>query len=118
MNESGSRFLPEPPDKKPANQQVDLGFMKPKTEKLTEPAQASDLQNRNHKFISFEAARFVVIYYRSNRKLIQWPIIYSLLIMINYYFLSFSDWMIIIFENKFFEVLIYEAKFDMCNEWD
>lgn len=26
--------------------------------------------------------------------------------------------MIIIIEKQFFEVLIYETKFDICNEWD
>lgn len=35
-----------------------------------------------------------------------------------FYFLGFSDWIIIAFGNQFFEVLIYEPNFDICNEWD
>lgn len=67
-----------------------------------------------------KTSKFVVIYYSSNRKLIQWPIIYYLSLIINYlilFYFSFSDW-VIIFGNQLFEVFIYKPKFDTYNEWD
>lgn len=35
-----------------------------------------------------------------------------------FYFLGFSDWIIIAFGSQFFKVFIYEPNFDICNEWD
>ena len=46
---------------------------------------------------------------------------YNTLSIINnnfFYFLSFSDWAMMIFRNQLFEVLMYKSKFDIHNEWD
>lgn len=45
LNEFGSGFFPEPPNKSQADRHLDFGFVEPEAEKPAKPTQTSDLQN-------------------------------------------------------------------------